>query len=214
VFDLNSGQAVGLHFSGSFLVTNYAVRADLVKKLLADVRAGRAIRRTETASRPPRPVVQAARPSIARTARGSGASLTIPLTVNISLGFDTANLAAPARYGMPACPASGEPPEFIAEREAVASDYRDRRGYDPMFLGEWFGADLPSVDRNVDDVLDFEFDDESETELRYEHFSLSSSSHIPRGSIGPRILHRKMKGPIIEKQDIGSAITASVQGRI
>jgi len=78
VFDLNSGQAVGLHFSGSFLVTNYAVRADLVKKLLANVRAGRAIRRTETASRPPRPIVQPVRPSIARPARGSGASLSIP----------------------------------------------------------------------------------------------------------------------------------------
>jgi hypothetical protein len=45
VFDLNSGQAVGLHFSGSFLVTNYAVRADLVKKLLADLRAGRFVGR-------------------------------------------------------------------------------------------------------------------------------------------------------------------------
>ena len=40
VFDLNSGQALGLHFSGSFLVTNYAVRADVVKKLLDDVRDG------------------------------------------------------------------------------------------------------------------------------------------------------------------------------
>ena len=39
VFDLNSGRALGLHFSGSFLVTNYAVRADVVKKLLTDVRA-------------------------------------------------------------------------------------------------------------------------------------------------------------------------------
>ena len=175
VFDLNSGQAVGLHFSGSFLVTNYAVRADLVKKLLADVRAGRAIRRAETASRPPRPVVQAVRPSIARPARGSGASLTIPLMVNISLGFDTASLAAPVRYRLPTAPAGGEPPEFIAETEAVASDYRDRRGYDPAFLGERLGVDLPSAGRNADDVLDFEFGGASETELRYEHFSVVMS---------------------------------------
>jgi endonuclease G len=115
------------------------------------------------------------RPSIARPARGSGASLTIPLMVNISLGFDTASLAAPVRYRLPAALAGGEPPEFIAETEAVASDYRDRRGYDPAFLGEGFGVDLPSADRNADDVLEFEFDGASETKLRYEHFSVVMS---------------------------------------
>src|SRR6516225_5808266 len=51
VLDLNSGRALGLHVSGSFLVTNYAVRADVVKKLLTDVRAGRAMQRTETTPR-------------------------------------------------------------------------------------------------------------------------------------------------------------------
>jgi endonuclease G len=175
VFDLNSGQALGLHFSGSFLVTNYAVRADVVKKLLADARAGRAFRRTETAPRPPRPVVQAGRPSIVRPARRGGASLTIPLTVNISLDFDPASLAAPAPYWIPAAPAGSEPAEFIAETEAVVSDYRDRRGYNPAFLGGRFAVDLPSVDRNADDVLDFEFDGASKTELRYEHFSIVMS---------------------------------------
>ena len=40
VLDLDNGEALGLHFSGSFLATNYAVRADVVKKLLGDVRAG------------------------------------------------------------------------------------------------------------------------------------------------------------------------------
>ena len=42
VVDLDSGEALGLHFSGTFLTTNYAVRADVVKKLLDDVRSGRA----------------------------------------------------------------------------------------------------------------------------------------------------------------------------
>ena len=172
VFDLNSGQALGLHFSGSFLVTNYAVRADVVKKLLDDVRAGR--QRTKAAPRAPRPVVQAGQPSLVRPTRGGNASLTIPLTVNISLG-DPASLAAPVRYRVRAAPTGIEPTEFIAETEAVASDYRDRRGYNPAFLGEQFAVDLPSVDRNADDVLDFEFDSASETELRYEHFSVVMS---------------------------------------
>jgi endonuclease G, mitochondrial len=45
VLDLNSGRALGLHFAGSFLVTNYAVPADVVKTLLTDVRT-RCARRT------------------------------------------------------------------------------------------------------------------------------------------------------------------------
>ena len=146
VFDLNSGQALGLHFSGSFLVTNYAVRADVVKKLLADVRAGRVDPAGQTPHpHAPRPVVQAGRPSVACARRG-GASLTIPLTVNISLGSISRASRAPARYRMSAAPAASEPAEFIAETEAVASDYRDRGGYNPAFLGEQFAVDLPSVD--------------------------------------------------------------------
>jgi endonuclease G, mitochondrial len=172
VFDLNSGQALGLHFSGSFLVTNYAVRADVVKRLLADVRAGRTMRRTDTAPRPS--LLQSGQPSIVRPARRGGVSLTIPLTVNISLG-DPAGLAAPVQYRLPAALADSEPTEFIAETEAVASDFRDRRGYNPSFLGEQFAVDLPTVDRNAADVLDFEFDSASETELRYEHFSVVMS---------------------------------------
>jgi endonuclease G len=175
VFDLNSGEALGLHFSGSFLITNYAVRADMVKRLLADVRAGRAIRRTETTHRPQRPVAQPGRPSILRPTRGGSANLTIPLTVSISLGFDPVSLGASVRYRMPAVPAGGEPAEFMAETEAVASDYRDRRGYNPAFLGERLVVDLPAVDRNADDVLNFEFDGTTETQLRYEHFSVVMS---------------------------------------
>src|SRR5262249_57803621 len=85
VFDLERGKAIGLHFSGSFLATNYAVRADVVKRVLGDVRAGRAVRRSEAPSRAPgSPVtLQAGRAAIVPAARGSGgtATLTIPLTV-------------------------------------------------------------------------------------------------------------------------------------
>src|SRR5262249_58349861 len=186
VFDLNSGQALGLHFSGSFLVTNYAVRADVVKRLLANLRAGQTMRRTDTSPRPS--LVQAGPPSRVRPARHGGVSLTIPLTVNISLG-DPANLAAAMRYQLPAS-ADSEPTEFIAETEAVASDYRDRRGYNASFLGEEFVGDLPSVDRNTDDVLDFEFDSASETELRYEHFSLVMSRSPRMCFLSPCHIHR------------------------
>jgi endonuclease G len=36
-------------------------------------------------------------------------------------------------------------------------------------------VDLPSVDRHADDVLDFKVDGKSETELRYEHYSVVMS---------------------------------------
>lgn len=125
VFDLTNGQAVGLHFSGSFLATNYAVRADVVKKLLDDIRSGR------------------------RRRQSGGVSLTFP--------------------------ADGGETDLIDETESVASDYRDRGGYDPEFLGSRFVVDLPTVTRHADDVLDFEFDGETQTELRYEHFSVVMS---------------------------------------
>ena len=64
---------------------------------------------------------------------------------------------------------------MIDETESVASDYRDRGGYDPEFLGSKFVVDLPTVTRHADDVLDFEFDGETQTELRYEHFSVVMS---------------------------------------
>ena len=125
VFDLTNGQAVGLHFSGSFLATNYAVRADVVKKFLDDIRSGR------------------------RRRQPGGASLTFPT--------------------------DGGETDLIDETESVASDYRDRGGYDPEFLGSKFVVDLPTVTRHADDVLDFEFDGETQTELRYEHFSVVMS---------------------------------------
>jgi endonuclease G len=37
VIDLKTGRALGLHFSGSFKKTNYAVPAPVVKKLLAQI---------------------------------------------------------------------------------------------------------------------------------------------------------------------------------
>jgi hypothetical protein len=41
VLDLDSGKAVGLHYAGAFLATNYAVRSDIMKKILDDVQFGR-----------------------------------------------------------------------------------------------------------------------------------------------------------------------------
>ncbi len=177
VFDLDKGKAIALHFSGSFLATNYAVRADVVKKVLSDVRAGRVVRRNEAPSRAPSSPVtfQASRPALVTPQRGSAgaATLTIPLTLNVSIAMDGVRSAARARVS-PTAPGP-EIADFIADTEAVAADYHNREGYVPEFLGKKFAIDLPEVTRDAGDVLDFEIDGESQTELRYEHFSVVMS---------------------------------------
>lgn len=173
VIDLDSGKALGLHFSGSFLATNYAVRADVVRKLLDNVRSGRTVVQPAAAHRPP---IATPRPSGERLQAAGGnrsATVTIPLTVTVSLGNAGSGTPASPRYRSP----SPVPPfdDFDAGDEAVADDYLDRAGYQRDFLGKNFGVDLPEVVRAAADVLDFEFNGNRETELRYEHYSVVMS---------------------------------------
>jgi endonuclease G len=106
---------------------------------------------------------------------GAGVSLTIPLTLNISVGIDGGRSAAAGRRAARAAGAGPEVADFIQDEEARAEDYRGRAGYVPGFLGKKFTVDLPEVTRDADDILDFELDGETETELRYEHFSVLMS---------------------------------------
>ncbi len=178
VLDLDSGRALGLHFSGSFLATNYAVRSDVVKKVLADVQSGRSRLEAPVRARPPAPAVRVA-PARMRQESGRCASLTIPLTVTVSLGDTSARFATPPRFSAP--PNSTRPTPAIDDQmgvdgnEGVVADYRDREGYQPNFLGRRFAIGLPSVERDADDLLDFDMDGQSETELRYEHYSVVMS---------------------------------------
>ncbi|MER8583172.1 DNA/RNA non-specific endonuclease [Mesorhizobium sp. M1423] len=177
VFDLDKGHAVGLHFSGSFLATNYAVRADVVKKLLEDVRAGRVPRRTETPSRDPRPAsTRQSRPSTVIRQGVSGNSLTIPLTLRISVELDRGGPMAPGSARGRVMDSGADGSDMIDDgTEAVAADYRNRGGYDLAFLGEEFSVDMPAVIRDADDILDFQEGGVSKTELRYEHYSVIMS---------------------------------------
>lgn len=178
VLDLDSGRALGLHFSGSFLATNYAVRSDVVKKVLADVQSGRSRLEAPVRARPPAPAARVA-PARVRQESGRSASVTIPLTVTVSLGDTGARFAAPRRFSVspgsaPSTPAIDD--QMVVDgNEGVVADYRDREGYQPNFLGRRFAVGLPSVERDAEDVLDFETDGRSESELRYEHYSVVMS---------------------------------------
>lgn len=179
VLDLDSGKALGLHFSGSFLATNYAVPADVVKRLLDQVRSGR----VETPKPAARPVAPAAsRVAGARPARsvgfggggGGSTSITIPLTVTVSLG--DAAIPAPRNVRVASLAPADGGDDTEAGVEARAEDYSDREGYQPDFLGDRsLKIALPSVTRAENDVLEFEFEGETQTELKYLHYSVVMS---------------------------------------
>ena len=169
VLDLDSGQALGLHFSGSFMTTNYAVRADVVKQRLADVRAGRVRPAT-----PPRPAAHLVRETQqVKPGPGGSATVLIPLTVTVTIGSPTQTLAASVRHTPLPVLAGNSGGDDIVDTEAVAEDYRDRGGYESGFLGEGFEVALPVVKRHAADVL--KVDSPHSPELRYEHYSVLMS---------------------------------------
>ena len=176
IIDLDSGKALGLHFSGSFLATNYAVRADVVKQRLTNIRAGK-VSRPETRMRRPAPPTATAVSSGTSRLRHAGdgiASVTIPLTVAVSLGDVSGRRWVPQRKRSLLIGLAANSGAWVGGDEAVAEDYRDREGYKADFLGK-DKIDLPSVERNVSDVLHFPFNGKAETELRYEHYSVVMS---------------------------------------
>jgi endonuclease G len=178
VIDLDTGEALGLHFSGSFLATNYAVRSDVVKQRLDAVRSGTVTRPEARPRKPaPAPSISGSLPvTLQRSNRGSAnsASVTIPLTVTVSLGNVPGRMPQRLR-GLPSALAD-DAGGVVDGEEAVAEDYRDREGYQADFLGDdKLAVGLPAVQRNADDILDFQFNGKTETELRYEHYSVVMS---------------------------------------
>ncbi len=154
VVDLRSGEALGLHFSGAFMRTNFAVRSDVVATALADI----GTRRVTPVSLP------------------SGASsVTVPLTITVSLGGDGAVAAAvPAPPPAPAPAASSDLDDDLIDAEIEGPEkYRDRQGYMTDFIGTGSCAvPLPKVTCRARDVLEFDLEGQTEHVLAYEHFSV------------------------------------------
>jgi endonuclease G len=182
VVDLTSGEALGLHFSGSFLRTNYAVRADRVKERLDALLAGTLRGRRERPapprrSRRPASVDRAASgtPTIATTTSSvNAASITIPLTVTVSLGAaaQVASRGAARRQNLPAFTRDDEDETgdlIETEAKAKPEDYKNRNGYDAAFLGSDFTVELPTIVKGKADILTW---GDGNTVLPYEHFSV------------------------------------------
>lgn len=173
VFSLDSGEAIGLHFSGSFLDTNYAVRSDVVKALFDRMRgAGRRPSVPDgaqgSAGRPPTCAPKAvAADSPGRT------TVTIPLQVTVSVSVGQAG--ARAAIGVADPYTDTDTDEDDADTETPPEDYEDRGGYDPEFLGSAITVELPVVERDAADVLPINGPGAPGPELRYEHFSVVMS---------------------------------------
>jgi endonuclease G len=170
VLDLDSGKAVGLHFSGSFLATNYAVRADVVSELLRQVQGGRTRREVRSGKAPSAPQQPANQSRV-----GGAASITIPLTVTIGLGSPQPKMPAIPRVLPVQAPEADGNENDIEGEEARVEDYSDRKGYDREFLGKKFTVDLPSVERDAEDVLEHENGGKTDNILRYLHYSVVMS---------------------------------------
>lgn len=172
VIDLDTGHALGLHFSGTFLTTNYAVRADVVAKLYADFKSGRVFKE---ALKPPRQP-QAVSAATSAPNPNCAVTMTIPLRVTVSLSNPcdpcppSAAWRATLRPG-PVDDGSGD----IAGEEGRVEDYSDREGYREDFLGEGAEIPLPSVEAQAIDVLKYDNDGKKDFVLRYEHYSVVMS---------------------------------------
>jgi endonuclease G, mitochondrial len=162
VLDLETGEALALHFSGRFLDANFAVPASTVAERLRGVREG------------------APRSSVTMGGAGAGHGLsipvgrtgvTIPLFIRVEVGEPRADAGAAPRDTATPMPVDGGP-DGEAIEEGRVEDYADREGYDAGFLGEAIA--LPDV-RDDGDVLRFELDGRTLAELKYEHFSVVMS---------------------------------------
>jgi endonuclease G len=181
VVDLKSGEALGLHFSGSFLRTNFAVRADRVKERLDALLAGtlrgkREVPAGRRSSNHPASMTGFAGGTRAAGSRVSGnpTSITVPLTVTISLGgnIQSTNISSrPRTLSSSAHQAEGEGTDDLVETEAKAKpeDYKDRAGYVATFLGNGLAVKLPTIVNGKSDILTW---GNGEEILPYEHFSV------------------------------------------
>jgi endonuclease G len=178
VVDLQTGEALGLHFSGSFLRTNFAVRADRVKERLDALLAGTLRGKREVPSRSPRPQRPASMMSVESDSVASAVrwgshttSITIPLTVTVSLGEATAQTNRSRRPSTSTRQDDRNDLGDLVETEAKAKpeDYQDRAGYAANFLGSEFVIELPKIIRGRTDILKW---GNGREVLPYEHFSV------------------------------------------
>ncbi len=175
VLDLESGEAVGLHFAGRFLEANFAVPAAIIQQRLKEVMNSERRSTVSVGGTGTSPVRVAA----AATSGERQLSVTIPVRITVDIGDWTgqAGVAVPSSEEPPVTGDSGdtgvdEDDDELILTEARPEDYEDRKGYFATFLGEDIEVPLPTLERNPGDVLTFELKGKKRNLLDYEHFSV------------------------------------------
>jgi endonuclease G len=168
VLSLRTGEAVGLHFAGRFLRSNFAVPGAIVGERLGQVLTGRTRPVPVQPAVPDRPAPANPQAAAASQARFS---FVVPLRVTVEVGNPYPDGAGGDHATKGSASAIDTDEEVFTE--AVAADYRDRRGYEEAFLGD--PVPLPSVTGRQDDVLTFTVNGHTEDVLKYEHFAVMMS---------------------------------------
>lgn len=211
VLNLSSGEAVGLHFSGTFLEANFAVPASVIATRLDEVR--RKGTGTISTSVPSSTTIRASETGVQQsTPPSQPGELTfeVPLIISVRLGSvnaaATANVpaAGPSRVSgqsaisTPAPPSNDERDEVI--EEGRVEDYSDREGYLRDFLGKGFEIDLPEIQAQEDIVTFSEPGEKVAFVLRYQHFSVIMSASrrmcfLSAVNINGKTSRRTKRGP-------------------
>jgi endonuclease G, mitochondrial len=175
VLSLNSGEAVGLHFSGRFLKANFAVPASLVTRRLSEI-SSRGTGAVSTSVPSSRPVVQPGREQATQTTPAE-VTFQVPLTISVRLGVVSLPTPVSAPISTPLVkPASGTWDELDEVfTEGKVEDYSDKEGYLTDFLGSDFEIPMPEIEA-MDDILALSEGSESDFVLRYQHFSVIMSA--------------------------------------
>ncbi|MCW2560507.1 MAG: non-specific endonuclease [Mycobacterium sp.] len=167
---LSTGEAVGLHFGGTFLTANRAVPSVAIRERLDAVLSGRPIRLPRPSQPEPRP--ESPPPTVAVAAPSTtGVTYVIPLRVTLDVGAPQIETTT-----VTVSPSGG--PGAAAEQttfsdEIPVEQLAGRQGYVDTFLGTGdFKVALPRVTKDKADILTF---GDNEHVLKYEHFSVVMS---------------------------------------
>jgi endonuclease G len=182
--DLETGDAVALHFAGRFLEANFAVSAAVMASRLPQLRTGVVsvsgdVTRPGGGSRIPRAVEQSQTSDESEDDRvsGSGGSATsltctIPVTFTIQVGSPTSGHASKVTAATAVPPSQETESEELFDIEAPPESYANREGYLTDFLGADNVVELPKITRAANQIVTFELDGEKQSELKYQHYSV------------------------------------------
>lgn len=175
LIDLQTGKAVGLHFSGRFLDANFAVPARIVQQCLDKVKTKLMTSHVKKEEQQIIPVSPNQMLSNMKTESPLNFTIPLKLNVTISLSGDTVLQAMNPVSTFSSAQSSQETDEYITE--ALPSDYDGRDGYASKFLGADHEVPLPGfTDVNKQkDVLKYTLNGKETQELKYQHFSVVMS---------------------------------------